>query len=71
MGEAAVMVTAENIQVHGAVGFTWDSRRRRALQAGEAERRARRVARSWHRSRVADLVLDAGLIRRAEGERAS
>jgi alkylation response protein AidB-like acyl-CoA dehydrogenase len=26
MGEAAVMVTAENIQVHGAVGFTWDSR---------------------------------------------
>ena len=25
MGEAAVHVTAENIQVHGAVGFTWDS----------------------------------------------
>ena len=26
MGEAAVLVTGENIQVHGAVGFTWDSR---------------------------------------------
>jgi alkylation response protein AidB-like acyl-CoA dehydrogenase len=24
MGEAAVFVTSENIQVHGAVGFTWD-----------------------------------------------
>ncbi len=42
MGEAAVMVTGENIQVHGAVGFTWESRRRRALPAGQAERRARR-----------------------------
>jgi len=59
MGEAAVMVTAENIQVHGAVGFTWESR------AGVLYQRAKQNdvlggGRSWHRRRVADLVLDAG-----------
>ena len=59
MGEAAVMVTGENIQVHGAVGFTWDSR------AGVLYQRAKQNdalggGRSWHRRRVADLVLDAG-----------
>lgn len=58
MGEAAVMVTSENIQVHGAVGFTWDSR------AGVLYQRAKQNdvlggSRSWHRRRVADLVLDA------------
>ena len=58
MGEAAVMVTGENIQVHGAVGFTWDSR------AGVLYQRAKQNdvlggGRSWHRRRVADLVLDA------------
>jgi alkylation response protein AidB-like acyl-CoA dehydrogenase len=57
MGEAAVMVTAENIQVHGAVGFTWDSR------AGVLFQRAKQNdvlggGRAWHRRRVADLVLD-------------
>ena len=57
MGEAAVMVTGENIQVHGAVGFTWDSR------AGVLYQRAKQNdvlggGRSWHRRRVADLVLD-------------
>ncbi len=56
MGEAAVMVTAENIQVHGAVGFTWDSR------AGVLFQRAKQNdvlggGQSWHRARVADLVL--------------
>jgi alkylation response protein AidB-like acyl-CoA dehydrogenase len=59
MGESAVMVTAENIQVHGAVGFTWDSR------AGVLYQRAKQNdvlggGRSWHHRRVADLVLDAG-----------
>ena len=43
MGEAAVMVTGENIQVHGAVGFTWDSRAgvlyQRAKQNDAARRR--------------------------------
>jgi alkylation response protein AidB-like acyl-CoA dehydrogenase len=57
MGEAAVTVTAENIQVHGAVGFTWASR------AGVLYQRAKQNdvlggSRSWHRRRVADLVLD-------------
>lgn len=59
MGEAAVLVTSENIQVHGAVGFTWESR------AGVLYQRAKQNdvlagGRSWHRARVADLVLDAG-----------
>ena len=59
MGEAAVMVTGENIQVHGAVGFTWESR------AGVLYQRAKQNdalggVRSWHRRRVADLVLDDG-----------
>ncbi len=58
MGDAAVMVTAENIQVHGAVGFTWESR------AGVLYQRAKQNdvlggSRSWHRSRIADAVLDA------------
>lgn len=58
MGEAAVMVTSENIQIHGAVGFTWDSR------AGVLYQRAKQNdglggGRSWHRQRVSDLVLDA------------
>ena len=58
-GDAAVMVTAENIQVHGAVGFTWDSR------AGVLYQRAKQNdvlggGRSWHRGGVADLVLDVG-----------
>ena len=57
MGEAAVMVTSENIQVHGAVGFTWESR------AGVLYQRAKQNdtlggSRSWHRRRVADLVLE-------------
>ena len=59
MGEAAIMVTAENIQVHGAVGFTWDSR------AGVLYQRAKQndvlgASHAWHRSRVADTVLDVG-----------
>ena len=57
MGEAAVMVTGENIQVHGAVGFTWDSR------AGVLYQRAKQNdvlggSGSWHRARIADLVLE-------------
>ncbi len=57
MGEAAVMVTSENIQVHGAVGFTWDSR------AGVFYQRAKQNdvlggSAGWHRQRISDLVLD-------------
>jgi acyl-CoA dehydrogenase len=56
MGGAAVMVTAENIQVHGAVGFTWD------CDAQLLYKRAKQNDvlvgyQGWQRQRVADLVL--------------
>ncbi len=56
MGEAAVIVTAENIQVHGAVGFTWD------CDAQLLYKRAKQNDtllgyQGWQRKRVADLVL--------------
>jgi len=56
MGEAAVAVTGENIQVHGAVGFTW------AQRAHYLFKRAKQNdvlvgGRSWQLRRVADLVL--------------
>lgn len=56
MGEAAVFATSENIQVHGAVGFTWEH------DAGVLYKRAKQNdallgPRSWHRRRVADAVL--------------
>jgi len=58
MAEGAVFVTAENIQVHGAVGFTWDS------DAQFFYKRAKQNDtllgyQGWQRQRVADLVLDA------------
>ena len=58
MAEAAVFVTAENIQVHGAVGFTWD------CDAQFFYKRAKQNDtllgyQGWQRQRIADLVLDA------------
>jgi alkylation response protein AidB-like acyl-CoA dehydrogenase len=58
MAEAAVFVTAENIQVHGAVGFTWDS------DAQFFYKRAKQNDtllgyQGWQRQRIADFVLDA------------
>jgi alkylation response protein AidB-like acyl-CoA dehydrogenase len=58
MAEGAVFVTAENIQVHGAVGFTWDS------DAQFFYKRAKQNDtllgyQGWQRQRVADFVLDA------------
>jgi alkylation response protein AidB-like acyl-CoA dehydrogenase len=54
--EAAVFVTAENIQVHGGVGFTWDVDAhlyyRRVKQNG-----ALLGAHDWQRARLGDLVL--------------
>ena len=58
VGEAAVFVTAENIQVHGGVGFTWDV---------DAHLYYRRVKQNdvlfghqgWQRQRLADLVVGA------------
>ena len=57
MAEAAVFVTAENIQVHGAVGFTWD------CDAQFFYKRAKQNDtllgyQGWQRQRLADLVLD-------------
>jgi alkylation response protein AidB-like acyl-CoA dehydrogenase len=56
VGEAANRITAENIQVHGGVGFTWDVdchllfrrvKQNDVLFGGQA----------WQRERLADLIL--------------
>ncbi|HUR79023.1 MAG TPA: acyl-CoA dehydrogenase family protein [Acidimicrobiales bacterium] len=60
VGEAAAMITGENIQVHGGVGFTWDV---------DAHLLFRRVKandvlfgrQGWQRQRLADLVLDGAV----------
>ncbi len=60
VGEAAAMITAENIQVHGGVGFTWDV---------DAHLLFRRVKandvmfgrQGWQRQRLADLVLSGAV----------
>lgn len=57
VGEAAVFVTSEDIQIHGGVGFTWD------CDAHFFYKRAKQNDvmlgyQGWHRQRVADLVLD-------------
>jgi alkylation response protein AidB-like acyl-CoA dehydrogenase len=58
MAEAAVFATAENIQVHGAVGFTWDS------DAQLFYKRAKQNDtllgyQGWQRQRIADFVLES------------
>lgn len=58
MTDAAVFVTSENIQVHGAVGFTWES------DAQLFYKRAKQNDtllgyQGWQRQRIADFVLDA------------
>ena len=55
MAEAAVAVTGDNIQIHGAVGFTWES------DAHVLYKRAKQNDllygyQGWQRRRVADLV---------------
>jgi alkylation response protein AidB-like acyl-CoA dehydrogenase len=57
MAESAIFVTAENIQVHGAVGFTWEN------PAHFLYKRAKQNDlmlgyQGWQRQRVADFVLD-------------
>lgn len=56
VAEAATKITAENIQVHGAVGFTWD------LDAHLLFRRVKANdvllgRQGWQRRRLADLLL--------------
>jgi alkylation response protein AidB-like acyl-CoA dehydrogenase len=55
-GEAAVAVTGENIQVHGAVGFTWDADPH-LLYKRAKQNDVLGGSQSWHRGRVADAVL--------------
>ncbi|HZU80484.1 MAG TPA: acyl-CoA dehydrogenase family protein, partial [Acidimicrobiales bacterium] len=56
-GEAAVAVTAESIQIHGGVGFTWD------VDCHLLYRRAKQDdllfgSQGWQRQRLASLLLD-------------
>ena len=56
-GEAAVAVTAESIQIHGGVGFTWD------VDCHLLYRRAKQDdllfgPQGWQRQRLAGLLLD-------------
>lgn len=58
MADAAVRVTGDNIQVHGAVGFTWENR------AHFLFKRAKQNDilfgyQGWQRRRIADAVLDS------------
>ncbi len=57
VAEAATMITAENIQVHGGMGFTWD------LDCHLLFRRVKANdvlfgRQGWQRQRLADLVID-------------
>ena len=56
MGEAAVAITADTIQVHGAVGFTWDSDAQ-LLYKRAKQNDVLAGAAAWHRRRVADALL--------------
>ena len=56
VGEAANQITAEDIQIHGGVGFTWDA------DPHLFYRRAKQNDlllgyHGWHRRRLADLIL--------------
>ena len=56
VGEAANQITAEDIQIHGGVGFTWDA------DPHLFYRRAKQNDlllgyQAWHRRRLADLIL--------------
>jgi alkylation response protein AidB-like acyl-CoA dehydrogenase len=58
MAEAAVFVTGENIQVHGAVGFTWDSDAQFFYKRAKLNDTLLGYQ-GWQRQRIADFVLDA------------
>jgi alkylation response protein AidB-like acyl-CoA dehydrogenase len=58
VGEAAVHVTADTIQIHGGVGFTWDCDAH--LYYKRAKANDLLLGRQgWQRRRVADLILGA------------
>jgi alkylation response protein AidB-like acyl-CoA dehydrogenase len=58
VAEAAIMVTGENIQVHGGVGFTWD------VDCHLLFRRVKQNdllfgSQAWNRQRLAGLILES------------
>ena len=55
--EAAVYVTAEDIQIHGGVGFTWDCDAHFYFKRAK-QNDAMLGYQGWQRQRLADLVLD-------------
>jgi alkylation response protein AidB-like acyl-CoA dehydrogenase len=56
VGEAAVFVTSEDIQVHGGVGFTWDCDAHFFYKRAK-QNDAMLGYQGWQRARLADLVL--------------
>jgi alkylation response protein AidB-like acyl-CoA dehydrogenase len=58
VGEAANMITGENIQVHGGVGFTWDVDCHLLFRRVKANDVLFGAA-GWQRQRLADLILGA------------
>jgi alkylation response protein AidB-like acyl-CoA dehydrogenase len=56
MGEAAVAITADAIQLHGAVGFTWDADLH-LLYKRAKQNDVLGGAQAWQRQRIADAVL--------------
>ena len=56
VAEAAVMITGENIQVHGGVGFTWDVDCHLLFRRVKADD-VLFGRQGWQRQRLADLVL--------------
>jgi len=56
VGEAAVFVTGEDIQIHGGVGFTWDCDAHFYFERAK-QNDVMLGYQGWHRQRLADLVL--------------
>ena len=59
VAEAATMITAENIQVHGGMGFTWDIDCHLLFRRVKADD-VLFGRQGWQRQRLADLVIGAG-----------
>ena len=57
VGEAAVFVSSEDIQIHGGVGFTWDCDAHLYYKRAK-QNDAMLGYQGWQRNRLADLVLD-------------
>jgi alkylation response protein AidB-like acyl-CoA dehydrogenase len=56
LGEGAVAVTSQAIQVHGAVGFTWEASPQLLFKRAKQNDVLFGTS-SWHRQRVSDAVL--------------